>query len=116
MVKQITKGCKHCGGLDFWFDRTMEPPCDSMHSVCEDCGKSVPCGDPECRYAETGLNYNPNVMQEQPNNINKEKLEIATRIAEAMFRGGASYSMSITVSGYALNAAEYLIKGCTKNE
>jgi hypothetical protein len=32
--------CQHCGSnKGFWFSRCLEGACDSMHYVCEECGK-----------------------------------------------------------------------------
>lgn len=42
--------CLHCGGEDFWFDRTMEPGCDSMHDICRACGWPRSCGHDDCPY------------------------------------------------------------------
>lgn len=43
-------GCWNCGCESMWFDRTMEPPCDSMHNVCEACSETQSCGDDKCLY------------------------------------------------------------------
>ncbi len=45
--------CKHCGSVDTWFCRTIEPGCGSMHNVCSRCGRIYPCGDSNC----VGLSY-----------------------------------------------------------
>lgn len=42
--------CWRCGGDDLRFDRTLLPPCDSMHYVCRKCGATQPCGDFYCFY------------------------------------------------------------------
>ncbi len=40
--------CANCGGGEFWFDRTIVGPCGSMHDVCQNCGRMMPCGEDPC--------------------------------------------------------------------
>jgi predicted RNA-binding Zn-ribbon protein involved in translation (DUF1610 family) len=45
----MTDRCPRCGGEDFWFDRTLLPPCFAMHYVCSTCGWVEPCFGDNCR-------------------------------------------------------------------
>jgi hypothetical protein len=48
----MSDSCWRCGNISFWFDRTMEEPCGSMHYVCDKCGSQQSCGADDCLYGK----------------------------------------------------------------
>ena len=44
------KKCQACGSKNFWFDRCMSEPCNSMHDICDSCGATYPCSHSKCPY------------------------------------------------------------------
>lgn len=58
------------------------------------------------------MHVNVDLIPKNP--INMLKLEIATKIAEAMYKGGTIYHKNI--SSYALSTAQELIDGCNREK
>lgn len=71
---RLNDGCVKCGCDELWFDRTMEPPCDSMHYVCSSCGTTQPCSDDRCLY-----------QRERRIGVEDENMDVRLRMKETTF-------------------------------